>query len=221
MRSAAYPDLGANRLLLLPEVANMTVLTVERHPWRATTSSASRTLLLPPAHRGGGGGVAGRAPSVQAEAPVGVRRRPAIGRGQGLCSVHHHEPVLEIEPVHPGRLRSGSARVWRPRPSARRDARGRVLPAAARRVVHPAVHLRRGPRGVHPSVLLRARGLHTVRVVFTRPTRGLVGSVRTGPMGPGRGRIGPDPESRGGEDEGDGARANTEVDLRPPGREPK
>ncbi|CAL9044230.1 probable xyloglucan galactosyltransferase GT17 [Musa acuminata AAA Group] len=33
MRSPAGPDLGANRLLLLPEVANMTVLTVERHPW--------------------------------------------------------------------------------------------------------------------------------------------------------------------------------------------
>ncbi|CAL9144795.1 probable xyloglucan galactosyltransferase GT17 [Musa acuminata AAA Group] len=33
MRSPAYPDLGTNRLLLLPEVANMTVLTVERHPW--------------------------------------------------------------------------------------------------------------------------------------------------------------------------------------------
>ncbi|RWW55774.1 hypothetical protein BHE74_00037556 [Ensete ventricosum] len=33
MRSPAGPDMGANRLLLLPEVANMTVLTVERHPW--------------------------------------------------------------------------------------------------------------------------------------------------------------------------------------------
>ncbi|KAG6533221.1 probable xyloglucan galactosyltransferase GT17 [Zingiber officinale] len=34
MRKPACPDFGANQgLLLLPEVANMTVLTVERHPW--------------------------------------------------------------------------------------------------------------------------------------------------------------------------------------------
>ncbi|XP_074591186.1 putative xyloglucan galactosyltransferase GT17 [Curcuma longa] len=33
MRNPAHPDSGANRLLLLPEFANTTVLTVERHPW--------------------------------------------------------------------------------------------------------------------------------------------------------------------------------------------
>ncbi|WOK98581.1 putative xyloglucan galactosyltransferase GT17 [Canna indica] len=33
MRSPTRLDSGANRLLLLPEVSNMTILTVERHPW--------------------------------------------------------------------------------------------------------------------------------------------------------------------------------------------
>ncbi|XP_057963177.1 probable xyloglucan galactosyltransferase GT17 [Malania oleifera] len=36
MRSPGGPDFGANNLLMLPPVRNISVLTVERHPWRGS-----------------------------------------------------------------------------------------------------------------------------------------------------------------------------------------
>lgn len=206
MRSNDGPDFGANTLLKLPRVLNMSVLTVERNPWHGSNqfgipyasyfhpSTWDEMLTWQNKMR--------ESPRPHLFTFVGATRT-GVEKAEVRNAIDR-ETVRRVDSVPPAAVRAWGERVPRPGPGPERDEPVKLLHAAAWRLVHSAVRVRLGPGRVHPGLLLAPHGLHSVPVVPPgRPGR-VLGLPCGGEVGADRGGAGEDSGGEGSENAGHG-----------------